>query len=58
MRIGLRGNDPLAQGGKPGGLAIKSAIVENNEDPKIHKAVDDHLELQVENISDADIKDQ
>ena len=47
---------PLTPDGKPGGLAIKSAIVENNEDPKTHKGVDDHLELQVQNLSGADIK--
>ncbi len=48
--------NPIAQGGKPGGIAIKSAIVENNEDPKTHKGADDHLEIQVQNLTDADIK--
>ncbi len=46
---------PLPQNGKAGGIAIKSAIVENNEDPKTHKGVDDHLELQLQNLTGADI---
>ena len=47
--------NPIAQSGKPAVLAIKSAIVENNEDPKTHKGVDDHLEIQVQNLTGADI---
>ena len=47
--------NPLAQDGKPTVLTIKSAIVENNEDPKTRKGVDDHLEIQVQNLSGADI---
>ena len=48
--------DPIAQVGKPSGLAIASAIVENNEDPVTHKGVSDHLEMIIENKSGADIK--
>ena len=48
--------NPIAQGGKPGGIAIKSGIVENNVEPGTSKAADDHLELEVQNLTDADIK--
>jgi hypothetical protein len=47
--------NPIASGGAAGGIAIKSAIVENNEDPKTHKGVDDHLEIQVQNLTGAAI---
>ncbi len=47
--------DPIAPAGKPGGVAIKSAIVENNEDPATRKGVDDHLELEVQNLTGTDI---
>ena len=48
--------NPIAQGGKPGGIAIKSGIVENNVVPGTSKGTDDHLELEVQNLTDAEIK--
>ena len=48
--------NPIAQGGKPGGIAIKSGIVENNVTPGTSKGTDDHLELELQNLTDADIK--
>ncbi len=48
--------NPIPQGGKPGGIALKSGIVENNVEPGTGKATDDHLELEVQNLTDADIK--
>ena len=48
--------NPIAQGGKPAGIAIKSGIVENNVTPGTSKGTDDHLELELQNLTDADIK--
>jgi Bacterial TSP3 repeat len=47
--------NPIAQGGKPGGLKIVAGIVENNVDAATKKDADDHIELDLKNTSGDDI---
>lgn len=47
--------NPINNAASAPGLKIKSVLVENNEDPATKKAVDDHLEISLENVSTVEI---
>jgi len=48
--------DPIPAGGKSGGPVIRSVKVEDNYDPKIKRDAPDHLEIELRNPSQTEIR--